>query len=175
MEILGKTHLGSYASSSRQWHLTGRDGAIVYMERSQSTCHTVLSLIHQKLKEKTKIITAVCQHMRHSSVFFGDNGQHRSKWLKGYDGISKFNNWYETLHLIKVYFYFEGTAKKWCENREDNLTSWTVFQTKLQKYFGDAKQQKCQTEERLHRTAHHLAETTKAKASYGCIRESTLS
>lgn len=76
---------------------------------------------------------------RRPTIFKGEPGEDPTKWITDYLRVSKFNQWDETFSLANVYFFLEGTARKWFENNEDSFTSWDTFQAELKTTFGDTQ------------------------------------
>ncbi|GFU74900.1 CCHC-type domain-containing protein, partial [Trichonephila clavipes] len=45
-------------------------------------------------------------------------GEDPLKWLKEYDRVANFNKWDDMMCLANVYFFLDGTARRWYVNNE---------------------------------------------------------
>jgi hypothetical protein len=99
---------------------------------------------------------------RKPTIFKGEPGQDPTEWLKEYLRVSKFNQWDDTLSLANVYFFLDGTAKRWFENNEDSLISWNTFEDELKNTFGNAQLYVKQANDRLKSRAQKFGEATQS-------------
>ncbi|GFQ97824.1 CCHC-type domain-containing protein [Trichonephila clavata] len=91
----------------------------------------------EKQDAQTILMTpTVLAESRKPTIFRGEPGQDPIKWLKEYQKVSLYNRWDDTMQLANVYFFLDGTARKWYENNEDNFTSWTLLENGLKAAFG---------------------------------------
>ncbi|UYV72130.1 ASPRV1 [Cordylochernes scorpioides] len=63
------------------------------------------------------------QPFRNPSIFTGEHNQNPEKWLKEYHRVARYNCWDDSMCLANVYFFLQGTAYRWYENVEENITS----------------------------------------------------
>lgn len=108
------------------------------------------------------IVTPQIQHIRNPSVFRGEAGEDPNKWLTEYDRVAKYNKWDELFCLANVYFFFDGTAREWFENNEEQLTSWDLLKSELTRTFGDSRRTKKRAEEELNVRAQQHGESTQS-------------
>ncbi|GFR04604.1 CCHC-type domain-containing protein [Trichonephila clavata] len=94
----------------------------------------------EKQDAQTILMTpTVLAESRKPTIFRGEPGQDPIKWLKEYQKVSLYNRWDDTMQLANVYFFLDGTVRKWYENNEGNFTSWTLLENGLKAAFGDTQ------------------------------------
>lgn len=115
-------------------------------------------------EEKPAIVMTptIVTDSRKPTIFRGEPGQDPIKWLKEYQKVSLYNHWDDTMQLANVYFFLEGTARKWYENNEDSFTSWTLFEDGLKKTFGDTQTFLRRAKERLKSRAQQPGESNQS-------------
>ncbi|GFT91274.1 CCHC-type domain-containing protein [Trichonephila clavipes] len=84
------------------------------------------------------------------------------KWLKEYDRVANFNKWDDMMCLANVYFFLDGTARRWYVNNEDTLDSWEAFKNGLSGLFGDRQKYTRRAEEQLKCRAQRSGESTQS-------------
>lgn len=96
---------------------------------------------------------------RDPPAFSGTGTQDIDDWLAAYERVSKFNAWDDHSKLNNVAFYLTDIAKTWFLNHESEISSWTVFRSRLADLFGRPALRKADAEHQLSQRVQLTDET----------------
>ncbi|UYV63498.1 hypothetical protein LAZ67_2004313 [Cordylochernes scorpioides] len=109
---------------------------------------------------QTKISEYHFQPFRNPSIFTGERNQNPEKWLKEFHRVARYNCWDDSMCLANVYFFLQGTVRRWYENVEEKINSWDIFVKMFSQNFGHHVTQKDQLAESLKTRAQGKEESS---------------
>lgn len=92
---------------------------------------------------------APAARQRDPPVFSGIGTEDIDDWLDAYERVSRFNAWDDSSKLNNVAFYLSDIARTWFLNHESEISSWSVFRSRLADLFGRPALRKADAEHKL--------------------------